>query len=198
MKVDIEEVANWIGAIRDAKDRDRMMDCFWKGQLGSKEWLVHELRNRCHMSNPKILICGGWMGVLASILFENWPVGHITNIDIDEACRMPSVQINKRNIDKYDFECVNMLEFEHYDEYNVIINTSAEHLTQSDYMKWLHRVPDDALLVIQSNNAYQYEDHVNCCRDLDEFNKMCGLAEIKYIGEQEFVEYNRFMAIGRK
>ena len=61
-------------------------DCFARGQLQSKAWLVRELKEL----DPKlgtVFICAGWYATLATMLFENdFDIDCIRSFDIDESC----------------------------------------------------------------------------------------------------------------
>ena len=42
MKIDLQDIKFWMDGIRSTDDRDRLLECFWGGQLQSKEWLVEK------------------------------------------------------------------------------------------------------------------------------------------------------------
>ena len=70
MNIDLEHLHYWMQAIRQSPDPMRTMDAFWSGQLKSKEWLITNLRNNVNKF-VTIDIHGGWVGVLASMLFQS-------------------------------------------------------------------------------------------------------------------------------
>ena len=72
MKVELEDVAFWMDAIRNSDDRYRTLESFWKGQIKSKVWLVEALEELNINSPQTIAIHGGWNGLLASLLFNSW------------------------------------------------------------------------------------------------------------------------------
>ena len=81
MQVDIDHVLFWMDAIRNYHNRDRILESFWKGQIHSKIWLIENLKPFIKKS-VKIDIHGGWMGVLASLIFQSGiPVSKITSLD---------------------------------------------------------------------------------------------------------------------
>ena len=95
MNLDSEHVLFWMDAIRNYKDRDRILESFWKGQIRSKIWLIENLKPFIKKS-VKIDIHGGWMGVLASLLFQSGiPISKIVSLDIDPDCEIPATTINK-------------------------------------------------------------------------------------------------------
>ena len=83
------------------------------------------------------------------------------------------------------------------DSANSVINTSCEHITQDKYKKWLAKVPDSAQVIVQSNDYYELEEHVNCCKNLEQFARR-SLLEVDIKDEIELPKYKRFMVIGKK
>jgi hypothetical protein len=79
---------------------------------------------------------------------------------------------------------------------NTVINTSCEHIL--DFSTWYNKIPKGKLLVLQSNNFFEVEEHVNCAVDVEDFDKMCTMSDTLYIGELELPKYKRFMKIGIK
>ena len=200
MKVEIEDVMFWMDAVRNSNDRYRTLESFWKGQIRSKVWLAERLEEMCgtwHKS-ARIEIYGGWNGVLSSILFNTGiPINHITSVDIDPTCQELASTVNKRQEMEGRFTAVTA-DMSDYDcEGDIVINTSCEHLTNGAYSRWLTLVPDDALIVLQSNNYFELEEHINCAADLDDFKRMSGLNVI-WAGEYPTEKYTRFMIIGKK
>ena len=200
MKVDLEDIAFWMDAIRNSKDRYRTLESFWKGQLRSKVWLVEKLEEMIgtYYNPVKLVIHGGWNGVLASLIFNSKiNVSHITSLDIDHKCEEVASTVNKRQEMEGRFTAVTRdMTIYDYDA-DVVINTSCEHLTNGAYYRWLDLVPDNALIVLQSNNYFDLEEHISCVNDLDEFKKWSGI-EVLWGDTLELPKYNRFMLIGKK
>lgn len=197
MKVELEDVAFWMDAIRNSDDRYRTLESFWKGQLRSKVWLIENLKKYSSQYPSKIVIHGGWNGVLASLLFNSdIPVQHITSIDIDKNCEETARTINKRQEIQGVFSAVtaDMTEYE-YDA-DIVINTSCEHISLHDYDNWLSKVPKNALVITQSNNYYSLAEHVNCVDSVEEFESLSGL-DVYFRDSLELELYTRYMLIGR-
>ena len=95
MQIDTEHLHYWMCAIRESQNPMRTLDAFWRGQIRSKEWLIENLQSL--ITDPvNIEIHGGWVGVLASMLFQSdIPVNHITSIDIDPECEPVATMMNK-------------------------------------------------------------------------------------------------------
>jgi hypothetical protein len=54
------------------------------------------------------------------------------------------------------------------------------------------------LCVLQSTDDDQYDDHINCVKDLDELTEQAGLIDVMYAGEKILSNgMKRFMVIGR-
>jgi hypothetical protein len=173
------------------------MDAFWSGQLKSKEWLITNLRNNVNKF-VTVDIHGGWVGVLASMIFQSdIPVQHICSVDIDPTCEPIAVNMNKieEMVGKFRAVTADMCEIR--SDADVIINTSCEHITQDQYDLWLSGMPHNSLLVLQSNN-YNIDEHVRIANSLDEFKEQCQLGIVLYAGELELPLYKRFMIIGQQ
>lgn len=198
MKVDIQDVLFWMDAIRNSDDRYRTLESFWKGQVNSKVWLVEALEEHALPSKNKIVIHGGWNGVLASLLFNsNVNIDYIHSVDIDPICEDIARTINKRYEMQGRFAAVteDMCDYDYYAD--IVINTSCEHITQEQYTAWLEKVPPLATIVLQSNDYFDLQEHIRCSTDIDDFVKMSNIRPL-YTGEFETPNYKRFMIIGKK
>jgi hypothetical protein len=195
MMIDTEHLHHWMQAIRQSPDPMRTMDAFWSGQLKSKEWLIVNLRT--HVKKfVSIDIHGGWVGVLASMLFQSdVPVISIRSIDIDPTCEPVAVNMNKieEMVGKFRAVTADMCAIR--SDADVVINTSCEHITQEQYDIWLSGLPYNTLLVLQSNN-YNIPEHVRIANNLEEFKTQSNI-NVLWAGELELPLYKRFMIIGR-
>jgi hypothetical protein len=186
-------------AIRQSPDPMRTMDAFWSGQLKSKEWLIESLTNFSSIKNNPVSIDihGGWVGVLASMLFQSdVPIISIRSIDIDPTCEPIAVNMNKIEEIGGRFRAVTADMCDIRSDADVIINTSCEHITQDQYDLWLSGHPHNSLLVLQSNN-YNIEEHVRIANNLEEFKTQCDL-NVLWAGELKLPLYTRWMIIGQK
>jgi len=196
MQIDTEHLHHWMQAIRQSPDPMRTMDAFWSGQLKSKEWLIQNLRRHVNKF-VTIDIHGGWVGVLASMLFQSdIPVINIRSVDIDPACESIAVNMNKieEMVGKFRAVTADMCAIR--SDADVIINTSCEHITQEQYDLWLSGMPQNSLFVLQSNN-YGIPEHVRTSTDLNEFKNQCQI-EVLWADELVLPLYTRFMIIGKK
>lgn len=195
MQIDTEHLHYWMQAIRQSSDPMRTMDAFWSGQLRSKEWLIDCLDEHVRRESS-IDIHGGWVGVLASMIFQsNIPVTTIRSVDIDPACESIATMMNKHEEMQGRFRAVTADMCTMRSDADIVINTSCEHITQDEYELWLSGMPNNSLFVLQSNN-YDIPEHVRTATNLKEFESQCGL-NIVWSGELELPLYKRFMVIGK-
>ena len=196
MQIDTEHLHYWMQAIRQSPDPLRTMDAFWSGQLKSKEWLIDCLDDHVHMGSS-IDIHGGWVGVLASMIFQsNIPVTTIRSIDIDPTCEPIATMMNKGEEIAGKFRAVTADMCSIRSDADVVINTSCEHITQDQYEVWLSGMPHNSLLVLQSNN-YDIPEHLRTATSLEEFKSQCGIRVI-WAGELVLPLYTRYMIIGKQ
>lgn len=197
MQIDTEHLHHWMQAIRQSPDPVRTMDAFWSGQLKSKEWLITNLRKHVNKF-ISIDIHGGWVGVLASMLFQSdIPIKHIRSIDIDPACEPIAVNMNKIEEIVGKFRAVTTDMCAIRSDADIIINTSCEHITQDQFDLWKSGMPHNSLLVLQSNN-YMIEEHIRPASSLEQFKEQCDLTNILWAGELELPLYTRWMIIGKQ
>ena len=199
----------------DNYDAD-LTDAFSWGQLKSKRWLVTELES-LDISLGTVFLCAGWYATLAAMLFQSkCNIDKIRSFDIDESCLQIADTINRNQVkEDWRFKAstadIHNIEYTDYtyktkrfngtvceitDTADTIINTSCEHI--ENFEEWYSKIPDGKLVVLQSNNYFEIEEHVNCVVDLDDFDRMAPLTSILYTGELELPKYTRFMRIGYK
>lgn len=196
MNLDSNHVLFWMDAIRNSNNKDRILESFWKGQINSKIWLIENLKPFLNKA-VKIEIHGGWMGVLASLLFQSdILISKIISVDIDPACEESARTINKIEEMEGKFATITCNMIDVNTNADVIINTSCEHISQTDYETWLSNMPNDAILVLQSNN-YIIPEHVRTANSLEEFIEQSHLT-ILWAGINHLPLYDRYMIIGKK
>lgn len=175
----------------------RTLDAFWRGQIQSKEWLIGALEEI--ILNPvSIDIHGGWVGLLASLLFQSkLSVKHIRSVDIDPLCEHTANTMNQIEFEQGRFKAVtgNMVNMR--SDSDILINTSCEHITQDEYDIWSRCIGHDTIVVLQSNN-YNIPEHIRTANSLDEFVSQSNLKNILFKGELKLPLYDRYMIIGHK
>lgn len=195
-------------------------DCFSRGQLESKLWLVNELEKCSIATGPlgTIFLCAGWYATLATMLFDaDIDLLKIRNFDSDPTTSHIAEIFNKKWVtEDWRFKscCQDIHEInfndEHcykvfkgngdsellYDSPDTIINTSSEHI--NNFLQWYNNIPDGKIVVIQGNDYFEIEEHVNCSKDLKEFSNKSPMTTVLYEGELQLPKYKRFMKIGIK
>ncbi len=194
MQIDTEHLHYWMQAIRQSPDPLRTMDAFWSGQLNSKEWLITNLRKNVN-TFVSIDIHGGWVGVLASMLFQSEIyITNIRSVDIDSTCESIATMMNKQEEITGRFQAVTADMCEIRSDADVVINTSCEHITQDQFDLWKTGMPHNSLLVLQSNN-YAIPEHVRIAKDLEHFVEQSQI-KVQWAGELKLPLYTRYMIIG--
>ena len=195
MQIDTEHLHYWMQAIRQSPDPMRTLDAFWRGQISSKEWLIDNL-SKFVTADSSIDIHGGWVGVLASMLFQSGiPVTTIRSVDLDPTCEPVATMMNKSEEMQGRFRAVTGDMCAIRSDADVVINTSCEHITQDQYDLWLSGMPHNSLLVLQSNN-YHIDEHVRTAESLDNFVNQSGI-DVMWKGQLELPLYTRWMIIGK-
>lgn len=196
MLVDTNHLHYWMNAVRISPDPMRTLDAFWRGQVLSKEWLIENLEP--FVTEPvRIDIHGGWVGVLASMIFQSSiPVRYICSVDLDPSCEPVATMMNKIEEQDGKFRAITADMCAVPVSGNVIINTSCEHITQEQYELWLARLPKDSIVVLQSND-YAIPEHVRISKTLEQFKEQSHLNEL-WSGSLKTQMYTRWMIIGTK
>ena len=200
---------------------DVINDAFSRSQIKSKFWLIKELEKiQRHYVN--VLVLAGWFGQTKSIYEKFCTYQKMRILDLDRnACEVSDYVFNLSNLENhkvksisadinnlvlhkngYEWTIENFKEPEkNYSEKflpNLIINTSAEHMTE----EWFHQIrfkqlESDPIVAIQSNNMFGIDEHVNCVHSIDHMKKKFPMKEVLYEGELQLKGYKRVMLIGR-
>jgi hypothetical protein len=184
-------------------------DAFSSSQILSKLWLAETLEKVVEHNNfseeLKILNLGGWYGIMHFILKarNNLKIKTYRNVDLNkEACDTADL-INKAWVwQNWKFKSINKdanLFKYNREDFNVIINTSVEHIESK---QWFDNIPEKSLVILQSNNM-PHDDHVSNHNTLQEFVDSYLLTELFYHGQKMFQYddenfFKRFMIIGIK
>ena len=192
---------------------ESLIDAYSIGQLKSKLWLIENLPDNLGL----VFICAGWYGTLASLMFQNAreKFDKIRSFDIEPECAKVADNLNRSYvIDGWQFKAstIDILDIEYpltYTTYrrdmtkvqiteqpNTIINTSCEHIKNFD--SWYTKIPQGILCILQTNDYFEIEDHINCSKSLDNFAEATPMSNVLFEGELPLEKYNRFMRIGYK
>ena len=200
-------------------------DALSRSQVKSKIWLIEELENvRQKLDNPvykNVLIMAGWFGQLKNIYDKKLTYRKMRIAELDKsACetsdyifnlselenykvKSVNVNINELTLHKngYEWDVVNFRENTKYSEKflpDLIINTSAEHMTEEWYNQIRFKdLESNPIVAIQSNNLFDIPEHINCVHSVDHMKKKFPMKEILFEGELQLKGYKRVMLIGR-
>ena len=193
-------------------------DCFSRGQIESKLWLVKEL-TKLNLDLGTVFLCAGWYATLATMLFESKvKVDKIRSFDIDPSCVDIAEVFNKQWFtNQWHFKSItqdimdinynehtwqqwsnanNRMSYPITDVPDTIINTSCEHIP--NFTEWYAKIPAGKLVILQSNNFFEVDEHVNCSIDIEDFSRQTPLKSVLYSDSLELKKYTRYMRIGYK
>jgi hypothetical protein len=214
--LDKEVDTNFVSALKHFASNDISIDddCFSRGQLQSKLWLINKL-DRLNLELGTVFLCAGWYGTLATMMFEKeLNIEKIRSFDIDPSCVDIAERFNKPWVMegwKFKATTKDILSIDYIkdsytvtksdgtleqlsDEPTTIINTSCEHI--ENFSTWYNKIPKGKLVILQTNDYFEIEDHVNCSADLAAFETQTPMTECLYSGVLELNKYNRYMRIG--
>lgn len=203
----------FVGAICDwsAKwgDEANIHDHFSRGQMRSKTRIVEELSKIIDNKQlGTVVMYGGWYATIAFMLFQQFKVSKFYNLDMDADVLQTSRDFNQAYTASGIFEAVkcdvNQLTYDNNNQFNlpngtsvaptVVINTSCEHMTD----EWFYNLPDGQFVVIQTNNYFDNEQHINCVNSVQEALDKYQLSEVLFAEEIDNMICDRYMIIGIK
>lgn len=179
----------YIPNILDSITLPEVRDAFRINQMQGKAWLLNEIQK--YDRDSSILVIGSWMGFTSYCLYK-LGFSDITETDPDTRFGHMSMNMNQGNKKfKHLNQDVNDLDL---DRYNIIINTSCEHISDDT---WFDRIIPGTKVALHSTNL-KWHDHVNTVENLDEMKNKYNL-NLSYSGELVFnPTYSRFMLVGTK
>ena len=166
-------------------------ESFRPNQIKCKTWLVDQICNT-NTSFDKVLVVGSWNSILLyELMKQNSYVGWYDFLDLDKAVHTHrDYYFNVNNLEKnYNSITIDATEFSDFESYDLIINTSCEH------MKPLPTL-NGPLYALQSNNYRSVKDHINCVNSTKELKKQYNITQTIYESELDMGHYKRFMVIG--
>ena len=173
-----------------------------KNQMASKIWLIDELYRATGGVLRTGYVLGGWNGVLGALLLRDprLEIERLLSIDIDPDCRAVAEAMNAHHVQSGRFEALtaDMHDVDYGADVSadILFNTACEHL--ENFAEWYRGAPRDMLMVLQSNDMFNEESHVNCVADLDAFKRQAPMTDLLFAGELPLKRYTRFMLIGRR
>ena len=219
-RIDRDELLRSIKSYAKNNDIQPIKDGLSRSQVRSKIWLVEELRN-LGIEYTNIVVMGSWFGQLVSIFDKMLRFNKFRLLDLDKSfCEASDYNFNLKYLENYQVKSIcadvnkltlykngyewdveNFKDGSSYSEKflpNLIINTSAEHMTE----EWFHQIrfkemESNPVVAIQSNNMFDGDGHVNCVYSVDHMKKKFPMKEVLYEGELQLKGYKRVMIIGR-
>jgi len=206
--------------IKKGNDISVLQDAMSRSQMRSKVWLAEELA-KIQPNYDNIVLLGGWFGQLRFILEKSISFNKLRNVELDvNACEISDYVFNIMGLENYKIKSVNadvtkltlhkngyewdVENFKDGGKYsekfapNLIINTSAEHMTEEWFFQIkFKQMESDPIVAIQSNNLFDIPEHINCVHSIDHMKKKFPMREILYEGELQLKGYKRVMLIGR-
>ena len=150
-------------------------------QIKNKKWLLKHLKPYLDMYvDPKIVVAAGWHGLTAHLINKQ-----VVSFDQDPTCAkvklFPNVSYQTSQIEVFDPS-----------EYNIIICTSCEHISDKVLNDFLAKKNAACLVVLQSNNYYGIPEHINCKQNCNEFADSINFKILDKL-TLKCHKYNRFM-----
>lgn len=206
--------------LKDENDPAIIQDAMSRSQMRSKIWLIEELA-KINSNYDNVAVMAGWFGQIKTIYDKRLTYSKMRIIELDkEACKTSDYIFNIANLENYkvksinanineltlykngyEWEVENFKDGSKYSEKflpNLIINTSAEHMTE----EWFHQIrfkelEANPIVAIQNNNMFDGDGHINCVYSADHMKKKFPMKEVLYEGELQLKGYKRVMIIGR-
>ena len=195
----------------------RFIESISPNQIEGKNWLIEELDKvqipRDEEGRFKIEIVGGWFGFpLIDLLYNKYgdEIRAIDFFDMDPfASKVFGVYLSTWWVDIQDVKIFTneMGDYFNYKEKrraHLIINTSCEHMPDMKDMREYYFDPERTLLVLQSNNKTDEDDHINCVDSEIELAEKNGIGflnggfrTMKSKEGKELNFWNRYMAMGK-
>jgi len=154
-----------IGKISNNEDIKSIVNSVNSNQNMSKEWLVDNISQRLDfvVENPRVCVAAGWYGMLADKM-RDFTDNKVVSFDVDPKC----AQYGKIMYPEVSFKTADINDF-HAGQYDVLMCTSCEHISDETLNKFLRTRKQQSLVVLQSNNYFGLEEHINCKNSLKEF-----------------------------
>ncbi len=213
-----ETTNNWTSGHKECqKERPwaytRLMDSFTSSQLEGKLWLGNEIQKLDVKPTNVALLAGWYAHYMTSILIESLGANTVTNFEIDEDAHYISFKFNRRYKDKGQFRSIrrnimiqSLKGVENFDgektedqTYDVIVNTSCEHMYPMWKFREINPQLEDSLYILQSTNQKEdCPDHINTIESAEELVDQARLLDVLFKGEKVLPNgMTRFTVIGK-
>lgn len=175
-----------------------ILDQFSYGQLECKKWAVDKITPYISDADT-IAIIGGWYGLMSHMLCESGIKNQIVDYDIDSTCIDFHCKLKSHDnispVLKDGFEIFENREDNGKDK--IIICTACEHIDKEDLYSYVSMKNPFSTILLQSNNMYDVDSHINCHDSLDHFIETLPDMNILYKGVKQIDNYERYMVIAK-
>ena len=176
------------------KDLSHSMDHnHWVG----KRHLAEKFYDLYNHEAGKLLVLGGWYGMMAYQLRRMWTQSkmNIESTDMDPMCQEFGYEL----FHDYDiaFSTLNISDSFIITQYTGIVNTSCEHMEQKDICSIIERKNKDCWVAFQSNNYTDLDSHVNCYPSAELFAESLNLEWYADIDTLDLGDFQRYTVIGK-
>ena len=176
------------------KDLSHSMDHnHWVG----KRHLAEKFYDLYNHEAGKLLVLGGWYGMMAYQLRRMWTQSkmNIESTDMDPMCQEFGYEL----FYDYDiaFSTLNISDSFIITQYTGIVNTSCEHMEQKDICSIIERKNKDCWVAFQSNNYTDLDSHINCYPTAELFAESLELDWYADIDTLDLGDFKRFTVIGK-
>lgn len=170
---------------------------FSRTQMLSKIW-IGETISKFQNKFENVLFLGGWT-THHTLFFKNIKIDNLVSVDLDTNINddvklfNPNAIIENKDAMSIFDDQGNIVINGVPRNFDLIINTSAEHMN----LDWYNKIKPGTSVLIQSNNMDDV-DHINKSIHLGEFLRKYPVTKTYYRGEFNFDSYSRFMVYGIK
>ena len=160
---------------------------------------VKEFHKHYNNPNGKILVVGGWYGMMAYQLRQQWPNSsmNIQSTDMDPMCETYGWDLyGDQDLSFFTLEAQDDIMVDIVD-YTAIVNTSCEHMEQEDLLALIKQKDDNTWVCFQTNDHKELDVHINCWPNAEDFAVSLNLEYVAYTGSQKQAGFTRHMVIGK-
>lgn len=163
----------------------------------SKRHLAEKFYELYNHEAGKLLVLGGWYGMMAYQLRRMWTQTkmNIESTDMDPMCEEFGYEL----FYDYDiaFSTLNISDSFIITQYTGIVNTSCEHMEQKDIRSIIERKNKDCWIAFQSNNYTDLDSHINCYPTAELFAESLELDWYADVDTLDLGDFQRFTVIGK-
>jgi hypothetical protein len=163
----------------------------------SKQLLAEKFYELYNHDAGKLLVLGGWYGMMAYQLRKQWPEKqmNIISTDMDPMCE----EYGYKLFYDYDiaFSTLNINDSFIIPQVTGIVNTSCEHMEQKSLINIVKNKDKDCWVAFQSNNYTWLDSHINCYLTAETFAESLELDWVAYVDTLDLGDFQRFTVIGK-